>query len=49
MRILASPRKKLARMLGCRVIGDWFEFYNQKRPHQVLKMNNPAQAYAQAA
>ena len=32
-----------------RVIGDWLQFYNQKRPHQALKMKTPAQAYAQAA
>ena len=32
-----------------RVIGDWIQFYNQKRPHQALKMKTPAQAYAQAA
>lgn len=32
-----------------RVIGDWIQFYNQKRPHQALKMKTPAQAYAEAA
>ncbi|MCH4788538.1 MULTISPECIES: hypothetical protein [Gammaproteobacteria] len=25
------------------------QFYNQKRPHQALKMKTPAQAYAEAA
>ncbi|WP_443111668.1 integrase core domain-containing protein [Aeromonas sp. Y311-2] len=32
-----------------RVIGDWSQFYNQKRPHQALKMKTPAQAYAEVA
>lgn len=32
-----------------RVIGDWIRFYNQQRPHQALKMETPAQAYALAA
>ena len=27
-----------------RVIGDWFAFYNTRRPHQALKMMTPAQA-----
>jgi len=27
-----------------RVIGDWSQFYNQKRPYQALKMKTPAQA-----
>ncbi|MGU5704201.1 integrase core domain-containing protein [Aeromonas caviae] len=31
------------------MIGDWIQFYNQRRPHQALKMETPAQAYAQAA
>ncbi|WP_429103345.1 integrase core domain-containing protein [Aeromonas veronii] len=30
-----------------RVIGDWIQFYNQRRPHQALKMKTPSQAYAQ--
>jgi len=29
-----------------RVLGDWIQFYNKKRPHQALKMKTPAQAYA---
>lgn len=32
-----------------RVIGGWIQFYNEKRPHQALKMKTPAQAYAEAA
>jgi putative transposase len=28
-----------------RVIGDWIGFYNQKRPHQALKMLTPNQAF----
>ena len=32
-----------------RVIGDWIAFYNQRRPHQALKMKTPAEAYALAA
>lgn len=31
-----------------RVIGDWINFYNQKRPHQGLGMKTPAEAYALA-
>ena len=32
-----------------RAIGDWISFYNNKRPHQALKMKTPAQAFALAA
>lgn len=32
-----------------RSIGEWISFYNQRRPHQALGMNTPAQAYALAA
>jgi len=32
-----------------RLIGDWIQFYNQRRPHQALGMKTPAQAYALAA
>lgn len=32
-----------------RVIGDWIQFYNTRRPHQALGMKTPAQAYALAA
>lgn len=32
-----------------RVIGDWIDFYNQRRPHQALGMKTPAEAYALAA
>ena len=32
-----------------RVIGDWIQFYNHKRPHQALKMQTPAAAFALAA
>ena len=28
-----------------RVIGDWIGFYNQKRPHQALKMRTPAATF----
>lgn len=31
-----------------RVIGDWINFYNQKRPHQAIGMKTPAEAYALA-
>lgn len=31
-----------------RVIGDWINFYNQRRPHQALGMKTPAEAYALA-
>ncbi|WP_349263186.1 integrase core domain-containing protein [Steroidobacter sp.] len=31
-----------------RVIGDWINFYNNRRPHQ-LGMKTPAEAYALAA
>jgi putative transposase len=32
-----------------RVIGDWIQFYNLRRPHQALGMKTPAQTYALAA
>ncbi|HZF98715.1 MAG TPA: integrase core domain-containing protein [Pseudoxanthomonas sp.] len=32
-----------------RVIGDWIQFYNHRRPHQTLGMKTPAEAYALAA
>jgi putative transposase len=32
-----------------RVIGDWIQFYNYRRPHQALGMKTPAEAYALAA
>jgi putative transposase len=32
-----------------RVIGDCIRFYNNRRPHQALKMRTPAQAFALAA
>ena len=32
-----------------RVIDDWIQFYNYRRPHQALGMKTPAEAYALAA
>lgn len=32
-----------------RVIGAWLQFYNQKRPHQALRMQAPTAAFALAA
>jgi putative transposase len=32
-----------------RVIADWIQFYNNRRPHQALGMKTPAEAYALAA
>jgi|TARA_R110000851_G_C13003900_1_gene558579 putative transposase len=32
-----------------RVIADWIQFYNHRRPHQALGMKTPAEAYALAA
>jgi putative transposase len=32
-----------------RVISDWIQFYNHRRPHQALGMKTPAEAYAFAA
>ncbi|PJJ96257.1 transposase [Lysobacteraceae bacterium NML03-0222] len=32
-----------------RVLGDWIQFYNHRRPHQALGMKTPAEAYALAA
>ncbi|MEE2891871.1 MAG: integrase core domain-containing protein [Pseudomonadota bacterium] len=32
-----------------RVIADWIQFYNTRRPHQALGMRTPAEAYALAA
>jgi putative transposase len=31
-----------------RVIGDWISFYNNRRPHQLLGMKTPAEAFALA-
>ena len=32
-----------------RIIGDWIQFYNTRRPHQALGMKTPAEAYALVA
>jgi putative transposase len=32
-----------------RVVSDWIQFYNHRRPHQALGMKTPAEAYALAA
>ena len=32
-----------------RVIGQWVEFYNERRPHQSLGMKTPTEVYQQAA
>ncbi|KFN46716.1 IS3 family transposase [Arenimonas composti] len=32
-----------------RVVADWIQFYNHRRPHQALGMKTPAEAYALAA
>jgi transposase InsO family protein len=32
-----------------RAIGDWISFYNHRRPHQVLDMKTPAEAFELAA
>ncbi len=32
-----------------RVLADWIQFYNHRRPHQALGMKTPAEAYALAA
>jgi putative transposase len=32
-----------------RVIGDWINFYNHRRPHQALGMKTPAATFALAA
>jgi putative transposase len=32
-----------------RVIGDWIQFYNHRRPHQALAMRTPNQAFKLAA
>lgn len=32
-----------------RLIGDWIQFYNHRRPHQALAMRTPAEAFALAA
>ena len=32
-----------------RVIGDWIQFYNHRRPHQALGMKTHTEAYASAA
>ena len=38
-----------SQQLASRVIGDWIQFYNHRRPHQALDMKTPAEAYALAA
>ena len=32
-----------------RVIGDWIQLYNQKRPHQAIAMRTPNEAFKLAA
>lgn len=32
-----------------RVLSDWIQFYNHRRPHQALGMKTPAEVYASAA
>ncbi|WP_412105142.1 integrase core domain-containing protein [Sulfitobacter sp. D35] len=32
-----------------RMIGDWIQFYNHRRPHQALAMRTPAEAFTLAA
>lgn len=32
-----------------RVIGDWIQLYNSRRPHQALGMQTPDEAYRVAA
>ncbi|WP_083902376.1 integrase core domain-containing protein [Pandoraea sp. B-6] len=32
-----------------RVIADWLQYYNHRRPHQALKMKTPTEAFALAA
>ena len=32
-----------------RVIGDWIQLYNHKRPHQALRIQTPATAFELAA
>lgn len=34
---------------AARVISDWIQFYNHRRPHQALDIKIPAEAYALAA
>ena len=34
---------------AARVIGDWIQFYNTRRPHQALAMRTPAEAFKLAA
>ena len=43
------PHRFETLQLACRVIGDWIDFYNRRRPHQALGMKTPAQAFALAA
>lgn len=35
--------------IAMRVVGDWIQFYNHRRPPQALGMMTPAEAYALAA
>jgi transposase InsO family protein len=40
-----TQRKTSISEASCRVISDWIGFYNQKRPHQALKMKTPNQVF----
>jgi putative transposase len=43
------PASPLTLRQTSRVIADWIQFYNHRRPHQALKMKTLAEAFALAA
>jgi putative transposase len=44
-----SLRRFETQQHAMRIIADWIQFYNHRRPHQALGMKTPAEAYALAA
>jgi putative transposase len=34
---------------AARVLSDWLQFYNTRRPHQALRMQTPADVYTRFA
>ena len=45
----AHRRRFESQQHASRVIGDWIQLYNHRRPHQALGMKTRAEVYALAA